>query len=151
MITFKGAPFRYSGGSFHYLNGVSCGKIEIKDTEIIENIQQIDEVDTEKAVEETFTIERVFCYKEAFLMSFSFTILPIWLFIIPLFEKQFIDPYYHLKIAKTVYDINWGFIGLFIIWGVFFAGNILWTSLQFSKLIREIKNEIMDKYISENK
>lgn len=137
-ITFKGPLFRYTGSSFHYLNGITCGKLEIKKQEKIE-----------EEVADSYIVERTFCYKETMLMSLAFTILPIWLFIIPLFEEPLIDPHYHLEIAKNIYDINWGFIGLFIIWGVFFAGNILWTSIQFSKFIQSIRTKIMEDYILE--
>ncbi len=126
-ITFKGPLFRYTGGSFHYLNGITCGKLEVKEMEDVET--------------NSFAVERIFCYKEALLLSLAFTILPIWMFFSPVYQFQMGETLLNHTIL--------GFIGLFIIWGVFFAGNILWTTIRFSKFISEIKNTIIDDYIVE--
>ncbi len=122
-ITFKGPFFRYTGGSFHYLNGITCGKLEIIKGE------------------ESTIVERIFCYKEALLLALAFTILPVWMFF---------SPVYQLQIGETLLNHTiLGFIGLFIIWGVFFAGNILWTSIRFASFIAEIKTKLIDDYISQ--
>ena len=122
-ITFKGPLFRYTGGSFHYLNGITCGKLEVK------------KLEGEEA--NSFAVERTFCYKEAMLLSLAFTILPVWMFFSPVYQFQMGETLLNHTIL--------GFIGLFIIWGVFFAGNILWTSLRFSKFIKKIENEFYEE------
>jgi len=124
-LKFKGPFFRFAAGGFHYFNGISCGILAIKQEK------------------DSFILERTFCYKEFFLISLAFTILPILFFF---------SPIYTLKLGEILITHQiLSLIAFIIIWGVFFLGNILLTGFLFSKLVNSIKKSIMLEYINSHK
>lgn len=126
VLGFKGPLFRFAADKFHYMNGISCGRLEIKDKE------------------DGFILERTFCYKEFFVIALPFTILAIWMFFSPLYS-------YHFNSGFVLSHKMLGGIGLFIIWGVFFLGNVILTSLRFSQFVEKTKLKVMQKYIEKNR
>ncbi len=116
-ITFKGPLFRFTAEKFHYLNGITCGKLEVfNDTKALK-------------------VERTFCYKEVVLICLAFTLLPIFAFFSPTYQYQATDTILltHKMIAAILF---------FVIWGVVFLGNIIFTTIRFSQFINTTKKKI---------
>ena len=126
VLGFKGPLFRFSASQFHYMNGVSCGRLEIIEYE-----------------DGSFTLERTFCYKEFVLIALPFTMLAIWMFFSPLYS-------YHFESGFVLSNVMLGSIALFVIWGVFFTGNIILTSMRFSQFVRKTKQKVIEEYIVAN-
>lgn len=118
LITFKGSPFRYASRGFHYLNGVTCGKIGITD------------------LGDKFLVDRTFCFKEFFLTSLALSLLPVFIFFSPIYEYSLSETF--------ILTNKWiALIFLFAIWGLFFLGNIIIATLQFSRLISITKRSVI--------
>jgi len=117
-ITFKGPLFRFTAEKFHYLNGITCGKLEVFDQP------------------NALKLERTFCYKEVVLICLVFTLLPVFAFLSPLYQYQLTDTI--LLTHKMIAGIL-----LFVIWGVVFLGNVIFTSLRFSQFVSSTKKKVI--------